>query len=64
MIVGGPELQRDEWKRGRQKEANVMVVEALSRHPINFKLEVDNKVSSPHSDPLVNLAWMNRFIIN
>lgn len=63
MIVGGPELQRDEWKRGRQKEANVMVVEALSRHPINFELKVNSNVSSPHLDPLVISTRMNRFIV-
>lgn len=50
-------------KERKTKEVNVMVEEGLSRHPINFKSKADNKVSSPHSDPLVISARMNRFIL-
>lgn len=40
-----------------------MAVQGLSRHPINFESEANNKVSSPHSDLLVILAKMNRFVV-
>lgn len=63
MIVGGLQSQRHEQKGGRQKKANVLTVEALFQQPINFELEVENKVSSLQFDLLVISARMNRFIV-
>lgn len=40
-----------------------MTVEALSRHLINFKSEVENKMSSSYSDPLVISTRVNRFVV-
>lgn len=65
MIAGRLEPYRDEQKRGRQayKEANIMAVEALFWHSINFELEADNKVAFPHFNPLVISTRVNRFVI-
>lgn len=65
MIAGGYESTRNERKRRKRvcEEANIMVVEALSQHPIIFELETNNKVSTPHSDPLVISVKMNKFMV-
>lgn len=40
-----------------------MVVETLSQNPITFRFETDNKISTPHSDPLVISTKINKFMI-
>lgn len=65
MIVGGPQSVRDERKRRKQvtKEAKIMAVETLSQSPITFRSELDKKVSTPHSNPLVITTRINKFVV-